>query len=73
MAKCKACGVSIEWLLTPTGARVPAQPMLVVYEKTPGDRERLRSLANPESGAFYINHFTTCPDADRFRKGGRSG
>ena len=73
MAKCKGCGVTIEWLLSPSGARLPAQAIATLYEKTPGDRSRLMSLANPTSGAFYINHFETCPDAARFSGGGNRG
>ena len=57
MAKCKACGAEIKWVKVASGKAMPCnvRPLTVVVPKT---GEVVRA---------YESHFSTCPEADKFR------
>ena len=46
---CKGCGNDIEWWTTPTGKKIPMNPM-------PGSKDAATA------------HWTTCEEADSFRR-----
>lgn len=58
---CRGCGAQIWWAPHPSTGR--AHPVSVEYDIVPGCKRPTPSL----DGAG-ISHFSTCPQADRFRK-----
>ena len=68
--KCKACNTEMIWALTPKGKRIPLDSKSQVYRLVKGLDGETRAERDP--GAF-VSHFQTCPDANRFSKGGKNG
>ena len=66
MSTCKGCGAEMKWIMTEAGKNAPVDPDPVkVFVK------------NEATGAWtvvsgFVPHFATCPNADQFRKGGKS-
>ena len=58
---CKACGVRLEWFLTPKLHRIPfsGKQQVIVGEDT------IRSIT---SDVKIEPHFATCPQAEQFRR-----
>lgn len=56
---CRSCGVSIVFLVTATGGKLPINADTV----REGDQEYDK--------ARHVSHFATCPDAASFRNKGR--
>ena len=77
MAKCKGCGAEIRFLNTAAGKLMPVNAEAVNYDLDPsgamtflgpgGQIERGR-LSVVGSRLGYVPHWTTCPDANRFRR-----
>ena len=79
MAKCRGCGREIIWIRTPGGKAMPCDPEQVMYwarEKgqkkivTPNGEViscTLTGNAEKATGLGYISHWSTCPEAGRFR------
>lgn len=70
---CRGCGKKIGWVRMLSGKRMPVdlepvQKVVVIYHDPQGV---LPSMGKTVSG--YTSHFATCPQADKFRKGGESG
>lgn len=62
---CRFCRAEITMLQNDaTGKTIPAQRIKTIYLLVDG---KLRKLEL--SGAFYANHFETCPDADKASRG----
>ena len=57
ISKCRSCNADIVWMKTFRGKNVPVNP---------------ESIVNQDAALFdsrtMIAHFSTCPDADKFRK-----
>lgn len=79
MATCKKCGANIIWIKTKKGKSMPCDSVLITYQAnkagkdtivTPnGETIRCRLTFNGEAtGMGYISHWSTCPNADEFRK-----
>jgi hypothetical protein len=57
---CRGCGVYIEWVKTKSGKNMPVDPELVTIITKEGEVVR-----------GYIPHWSTCPEANKFRKKGK--
>ena len=63
ISKCKGCGADIVWLETIAGRKMPVDPERKTYV-------RITTIgAAVETG--YVPHWGTCPEADKFKKGGK--
>lgn len=86
MAQCRGCGAWIEWVHTPAGKSLPVNPdpVTVLLDQegdtvivTDGGRVmRGNRVTEAYDGSACaadgrIAHWSTCPEADRFRKGAR--
>ncbi len=72
MSECKGCGKKIIWGQTAEGKKIPLDAVAPVYNVIVGNSgdERLEHIVRAESA--YVSHFATCPDDNRFSKGGKS-
>lgn len=82
MAKsyCRGCGAEIIWVKTEAGKNMPCDPGLVPFREAAGAKERaitmrgkvvcceLRPTRGPVTDFGYIPHFSTCPQAGKFRR-----
>ncbi len=81
MAKCKGCGAEIIWIGTLGGKAIPCDPERVVYWQkakakgkvvTPNGEVlscEFSGEMDKATGIGYVSHWSTCPCADRFRRG----
>lgn len=63
---CRSCGKAIIWVATSTGKKMP-------LDAEPERRFVLESGTDPMVGRIrntYQSHFSTCPQADRWRGAG---
>jgi len=79
MAECKYCGAEIVWVKMKSGKKMPCDPMISTYTKDPKGKLKIitttgevvscsplgDSSVDKECG--YIPHWSTCPNADRYR------
>lgn len=77
--RCRGCGADIVWITSRKGKHIPCDPALLpVYE---GGKEilftddgmTLKGTTNQQEGGDLLgygrkSHWSTCPEADRFRK-----
>lgn len=77
MSKCKSCGAQIIWVPTVNGKAMPCDAKPIPYEEDPTgnltlvtpDGRVVKARADAGSETFgYISHFTTCPQANYWRK-----
>lgn len=78
--KCRGCGAPIVWVKTLGGKRMPCDANPVVYRERAGASGKIVTPngevlscdldVDPEeaTGIGYISHFSTCPQAKRFRR-----
>ena len=69
MARCKACGSEIEWVTTTKGNSMP----LDIGEVAGGNVMILLNgkacIVKPDPDVIRsVSHFSTCPEAETFRK-----
>ncbi len=77
---CRGCGAPIVWIKTASGKSMPCNAEPVTYWEKPGASGKIVT-PNGEiiscefegdrqtiSGIGYISHFSSCPEAGRFRK-----
>lgn len=74
MSVCKGCGQEIRWIEMISGKRMPIDPkpqrMVMLIEDLP---EGTVSNFQPDKGIIvtvYVTHWSTCPKAKDFKKGG---
>lgn len=77
-SKCRSCRAPIIWTTsTDSGKRLPVDAAPVpsgnIVLTTGNDGPRSRVLGGAElrsrgAGSLYVAHFTTCPEADTWRK-----
>ena len=85
MSDCKGCGAPIDWITTKEGKHTPVDPEPVFIIEGDGSDRFItdegevilgrRALPEEERPGFevaFVPHWKTCPDAGRFRRGGRS-
>lgn len=75
-ADCRSCGAPMRWVETSAGRRMPLDPDPssagnVVIEADGKARVLPPVEAARYTGEKFTSHFATCPDAARFRNGGR--
>lgn len=75
METCRACGAHFEFIEGPSGATIPAQRVKTVYarvEHEDGAAGQLQKLELTRNGrSYWVNHFETCPQPNRFSSGKR--
>ena len=83
-AKCRGCGAPILWITTTAGRSMPCDPVVVSYNPLPDGKDKIVTpngevvsceivASSPEAaGVGYRPHWATCPQARRFKKGGRA-
>ena len=80
VCRCRACGAEIKWIRLPSGKKMPCNTGVVLFRADASAAEsfvtekgaivRGTPVADGETGHVgYISHFTTCPQADEFRRG----
>ena len=80
MARCRSCGQDIRWIKTAAGKNMPCDYVPVYYREQAGakgkivteDGDVLSAEINVPCGLAdglgYLSHFSTCPNADTFRR-----
>lgn len=76
LAKCKACGANIRWMITAKLKKMPCDPGAIRFNPAGGpetfvckDGRVVRGQRDKNGTAVgYISHFATCPEADKFRR-----
>ncbi|MGD9567543.1 MAG: hypothetical protein AB7V48_04375 [Sedimentibacter sp.] len=80
IGKCRGCGAQIVWIRTNSGKSMPCNPVPVTYwEKakaigkivTPNGETlscEFEGDIDKATGFGYISHFSTCPQAKKFKK-----
>ena len=80
MAKCKACGREIIWIMSPSGKAIPCDPEPVSYWQQSKAKSKIVTpngkviscwlYGDPETatGIGYFSHWATCPEPERFRR-----
>lgn len=79
MPPCKKCGEEIVFVETPRGTFIPCDPELLTIVLLPGvvavteqgTVMRGTEFTKNTSVQGYVNHWSTCPFAEEFRKGRR--
>lgn len=81
-ATCRGCGAPIVWIKTPAGKAMPCDPAPVYYKATPDGKDKVVTTRGEvvsceivpganATDAGYRPHWATCPQAGRFKRGGR--
>ena len=77
---CRGCGAEILWVKTAGGKSMPCDPGLTPYWEQPRaagkvvtpNGEVISCVFEGEpaktTGLGYVSHFSTCPEADKFRR-----
>lgn len=78
MSTCRSCGAKIDWIELQSGKKMPVDPELVssadcehgdVIVTEMGQVRKIDHSKNDyEILDGYVSHFSTCPDADDWRK-----
>lgn len=80
MTRCAKCGKPIVWIRTTKGKSMPCDAEPVAYKEERGGKEKIVTPngevisctfdARPEemTGIGYIPHWSTCPQANNFRR-----
>lgn len=79
--KCRGCGAPIVWIRTQSGKSMPCNADPVIYRQRAGAAGKIVTpngevlscdfdiTINQATGVGYISHWSTCPQAGRFRRG----
>ena len=77
---CRGCGASIVWITTPKGKSMPCDAKAVYYKMCAKGKDKIVtpngviiscnivSEAETADGVGYVPHWSSCPNADNFRK-----
>lgn len=76
-AECRSCGQTIRWGTTRKGKKIPIDPepcrdgniRLTLDDKAEILGGRNLSEARSRGDRLHVSHFTTCEQADEWRKG----
>lgn len=68
---CKACGRTLIWALSPTGALLPLERVAAAYRLGPSGAPGAPPRALRVDEPVLISHFVTCPAAATFSQQGR--
>lgn len=84
MGTCRGCGAKVKWIKTLAGKNMPCDPTGVPYwENVNGTGKIVLSDGRvvscdlegdpvTMSGYGWVSHFSTCPNADRFRRASKA-
>ncbi len=87
MSKCKSCGAEIKWIKMASGKNMPCDAAPISYSEIlhPASKSDdfltlvtdkgtlVRTVLDPGGDKLgYTSHFATCPNANAFRRRGRS-
>ena len=68
---CEACGARFEFVKGPNGKQIPVQKVRVVYALSAGETELTKFLPKKDQlnvPKFYVSHYETCSDPERFSR-----
>ena len=77
---CRACGAEIIWIKTLNGKSMPCDATPIYYRLNSESKEKIVTskgvvvsadrVSDPgvAYGTGFVPHWSTCPDADKFRK-----
>lgn len=78
---CRGCGAKVIWVRSESGKRMPCNPQMVPFWERPGASGKVvlqgsgkviscdfEGPRDEVTGFGYISHFSTCPQAGRFRR-----
>lgn len=75
---CRSCGAPLKWITSRNGKKMPCDAEPIPYWQGTSEnlfqedgtmiRCSLQGTPGMQIGTAYRSHFSTCPDADRFRK-----
>lgn len=80
IGKCRGCGAPIVWIGTPGGKAMPCDANPVVYRERAGASGKIVTPngevlscdldvdSDEATGIGYVSHFSTCPQAKKFRR-----
>jgi hypothetical protein len=74
VATCRSCGAEMIWVTTPKGKKMPldaapAPKGSFIFDGDPEDAKVLYiGEKDKYQGERFTSHFSTCPDAGKFRK-----
>jgi hypothetical protein len=69
MSRCKSCGAEIDWVKTSTGKSMPLDIGRRLGGNVDiGDDGIAQVKPSLPDVKRFVSHFTTCPDADSFRR-----
>ena len=78
MSTCRSCDAPLKWIKTKDGKNMPCDPEAFKLEDLKASDvvvsesgEVFRGTANIAKNTaqrFYFSHFSTCPDANKFRR-----
>ena len=70
-SNCTSCGADILWVKLKSGKSNPLDPEIIVSDGTKilyvDEMQEFKKVAPGRKG--YQSHFSSCPDANKFRKG----
>ena len=77
METCRACGAHFEFIEGPNGRMIPAQRVRSVYARLENGDDappgQLQKISLIPARSYWVNHFETCPQPNRFSSGRRRG
>lgn len=80
MANCKGCGAEIIWIKTGGGKKIPCDQDQIMYWARKNAKGKVvtpngevisclfEGDPNTATGIGYVSHFSTCPQAAKFKK-----
>lgn len=83
VSRCKGCGAVMVWIPTPAGKQMPCDATPVKYRADPAGKAKIVtaagevlsceiSPAGETDGYGWIPHWSTCPRAGDFKRGGQT-
>lgn len=80
MSYCKSCGAEIFWVETTKGKKMPLNKKAIPFWENPYSKHSIVTASgkvikcdlsgnrDEVSGFGYTSHFSTCPEAKKFRR-----
>lgn len=77
MANCRSCGALIKWVELASGKMNPCDPEPVAWDDVDegmtligedGIVYKSNGMLLDDNQSYFVSHFSTCPDAEKWRK-----